>query len=168
MTGHHHADACTWHRRIQMYPGGLWGIMGKAISCPPPLSGSLSVWRSCIQNYHPSGRSDAKGWGSAPGPTNKGSVVRNPWSRAWAGSVSLHGHIQGERHRCSSVIQNKRGRRHAELKHVWKVLRSIDLMMQTQSLTSLTPVNLQAGWGRLRRFSLCELAVCSQLPYQFA
>lgn len=48
--------------------GAFGGIKEKAPRCPPLLSGSLSARRSCVHNYLPSGRSEAKGWESAPLP----------------------------------------------------------------------------------------------------
>lgn len=54
--------------KLKYILGAFGGIKEKACRRPPLLSGSLSARRSCVHNYLPSGRSEAKGWRSAPFP----------------------------------------------------------------------------------------------------
>lgn len=143
-----------------------WGIMEKGTYVYVWRSGSLSVWGRCIQNHHPSGRSDAKVRGQPPpqthhhtnkdmqwGPWGRGQCVSKVGSRERVRGISGWLKIkEGGDTQCSNMF----GKFYTQ--QIW-------WCKQTQSLTSLTLVHLPGSWDLWRFFSPRESVVCSELLY---
>lgn len=74
--------------------------------------------------------------------------------------------VSGESHICSGVIKNKRGKRDSLLNDAWKILHSVDLIMQTAFNPRPSCISKQAEIYS-GDFSLCwESVTCSKLLYQ--